>query len=77
MEKLAGPRGYIEYSRLLISGERGVKREIESVEGRGGCRRICTAIEGSRSGKFFLVFLFSPLFIGKGGGTALKNNPII
>ena len=54
-----------------------MKRETESVEGRGGRRRICTAIEGSRSGKFFLVFLFSPLFIGKGGGTALKNNPII
>jgi len=66
VEKLAGPRGYIEYSRLLISGERGVKRETESVEGRGR-RRICTAIEGSRSGKSFLVFLFSPLFIGEGG----------
>jgi len=35
VENLAGPRGYIEYSRLLISGERGVKRETKSVEGRG------------------------------------------
>lgn len=72
MEKLAGPRGYIEYSRLLISGERGVKRETKSVE-EGGRRRICTAIEYSRSGKFFWFSFFLLLFIGKEGGTARKK----
>lgn len=53
-----------------------MERETKSVEG-GGRRRICTAIEYSRSGKFFWFSFFLLLFIGKEGGTAREKNTII